>query len=327
MTHTVRWGILATGGIARLFTQDLLSTGRKVVAVGSRSGQSAERFAAHFGIPKAHPSYRDLLADPAVDVVYVATPHSLHAENAMAALRAGKHVLVEKPFTLNAAEAQKVVELAQRTGLVVLEAMWTRFLPHMVRIREIVASGILGQVRAITADHQQKLPADPTHRLNDLRLGGGALLDLGIYPISFAWNILGKPQSIEATARFRPTGADAQVTVIMRHAAGAISTSVAASDAVGPNAATVVGSEGRIAIDRVWYEPTTFRVRNARGDVLEKFKSSVDGRGMQYQAAEVERLIESGKLAGEILAPEESVAIMRTLDAIRARIGLRYPGE
>jgi predicted dehydrogenase len=323
----VRWGILATGRIAGLFTEDLLLTGHSVVAVGSRSRQSAARFAAQFGISRAHGSYEELVADPEVDVVYVATPHPLHAENAIAALQAGKHVLVEKAFTMNAAEAEKVVSLARRKGLIVLEAMWTRFLPHMMRIREIVASGSLGEVRAVIADHMQHLSDDPAHRLNDLRLGGGALLDLGIYPISLAWDILGEPRSISTTARFKASGADAQVAVTLRHAGEAISTVVAASDAVGSNTATVIGSRGRIAIDSFWYKPTTFRVYDDEGDVIEEFKSSVTGRGRQYQAVEVERLIASGKTAGDILPPGQSVAIMRTLDAIRAQIGLRYPGE
>jgi predicted dehydrogenase len=327
MTRDVRWGILATGFIARLFTQDLLRSGHTVAAVGSRTRESADRFAAQFGIARAHGSYGALIADPGVDVVYVATPHPLHASNAIAALEAGKHVLVEKPFTLNAIEAERVVTLAARKRLVVLEAMWTRFLPHMVRIREIVASGRLGQIRSVLVDHTQDLPDEPAHRLNALELGGGALLDLGIYPISFAWDILGAPLAIQATARFKATGADAEVATIFRHAGDALSLTLSASDTAGPNIATVIGTEGRIEVDTIWYYPARFVVRNNGGESVEEFKSSVSGRGMQYQAAELERLIQSGLLAGEILPPSESVAIMRTLDAVRAQIGLRYPGE
>lgn len=323
----VRWGILATGGIARLFTKDLLLAGHTVAAVGSRSRQSAHRFATEFGIARAYGSYEALVADPRVDAVYVATPHPLHASNATAALEAGKHVLVEKPFALNATEAQGVVDLAKRKGLVVLEAMWTRFLPHMARIRRIIASGILGEIRSVVADHTQELPEDPAHRLNALELGGGALLDLGIYPISFAWDILGKPLTIQATARFKATGVDAETAVLFRHAGDAISLTLSASDTAGPNVATVIGTRGRIAVDAVWYRPTTFRVYDHKQNVLEEFESAVAGRGMHFQAAEAERLIKLGMLAGDILPPTESVAIMATLDAIRAQIGLRYPGE
>jgi predicted dehydrogenase len=327
MTREIRWGILATGLIARLFTRDLLRSGHKVVAVGSRAREVAARFAAEFGIASAHGSYEALIADPRVDIIYVATPHPLHAPNAIAALEAGKHVLVEKPFTLNASEAGRVVELATRRGLVVLEAMWTRFLPHMRRIREITRGGRLGEIRSVVADHTQDLPDDPAHRLNALELGGGALLDLGIYPISFAWDVLGAPLDIQAMARFKSTGADAQVATIFRHANEAQSLTFSASDAAGPNVATIIGSEGRIEIDSIWYQPTRFTVRDNRGVVTDEFRSTVTGRGMQFQAAEAERLIREGSLSGEILPPAESVAIMRTLDAIRARIGLSYPGE
>jgi predicted dehydrogenase len=327
MTDDLRWGILATGLIARLFTADLLRMGHKVTAVGSRAHQTANRFAAQFGIAKAHGSYEALFADPEVDIVYIATPHPLHAANAIAALEAGKHVLVEKPFTINAGEAQEVVDLAERKGLVVLEAMWTRFLPHMIRIREIVTSGTLGEIRSVMADHTQDLPDDPTHRLNALDLGGGALLDLGIYPISFAWDILGAVQTVQATARFKATGADAEVATLLRHVGGAVSLTLSISDAAGPNVATVIGTQGRIDIDSVWYEPTSFRVYDNQGNGVEEFKSSVQGRGMQYEAAEVERLIRAQRLTSEILPLTETVAIMRTLDAIRAQIKLRYPGE
>ncbi len=322
-----RWGILATGGIARLFTRDLIDHGHAVVAVGSRDGAKARAFADEFGIGRAHGSYEALAADPEVDAVYVATPHPMHAANAKLALNAGKHVLVEKAFTLNAAEAREVVDLAREKGLVVLEAMWTRFLPHMVRIRQILASGALGEIRSMSADHTQALPSDPEHRLNAMALGGGALLDLGIYPISFIWDVLGEPDLRHAEATFGPTGADRQIVAVFTHACGAMSTALMALDTAGPNRAQILGTEARIEIDGVWYSPTAFRVVNRNKEVVEEYVSDVTGRGMQYQAAELERLVAAGKTAGEILPPEQSVAIMGTMDAIRARIGLRYPME
>jgi predicted dehydrogenase len=327
MADKLRWGILATGWIAELFTQDLLRTGHRVTAVGSRSQASADRFAARFGIPTAHGSYAALAADPGVDIIYVATPHPLHADNAIMALNAGKHVLIEKPFTINAREAQAIVDLAASKGLVALEAMWTRFLPHMLRIREIVASGVLGEVRSVLADHTRDLPDDPAHRLNAMELGGGALLDLGIYPISFAVDILGLPTEISAMARFKATGADAEVATMFRHADGAMSVTLSTSDNGGPNVATILGTAGRIAIDSTWYVPTSFRVYDSNDRVIEAYTSSVEGRGMQFQAAEMERLVTAGLLGGDILPPEETVAIMQTLDTIRAQIGLRYPSE
>lgn len=322
-----RWGILATGGIARQFVRDLQLTGRPVTAVGSRTQAGADRFAEAFGIARAHGSYESLVADPEVDIIYIATPHPQHVAAARLALEAGKHILVEKAFTLNAVEAAGIVEQAAARNLVVLEAMWTRFLPHMRRIRQIIADGVIGEVRSITADHCQKLPDDPAHRLNALELGGGALLDLGIYPISFAWDILGKPVSIKASATFRDTGADTQVATIFHYASGAMATTLSAMDSAGPNRACIVGTRGRIEIDRVWYAPTTFRVFDTANTLIETFDGAVEGRGMQFQADEIERLIAAGLTEGDILPPSESVAIMRTLDEVRAQIGLRYPGE
>jgi predicted dehydrogenase len=327
MAAQIRWGILATGWIADLFTKDLILTGHAVTAVGSRSQASADRFAKALGIPTAHGSYEALVADPNVDIIYIATPHPQHISAAKLALNAGKHILVEKAFTLNAAEAAEIVALAQAKGLVVLEAMWTRFLPHMKRIREILKAGMIGEVRSITADHRQKLPDDPKHRLNALDLGGGALLDLGIYPISFAWDVLGKPSAIQATATFRETGADAQVATIFHYANGAIATTLSSSDSAGPNRAAVVGTKGRIEIDAVWYSPTTFRVYDNDNNLVEAFDHAVAGRGMQFQADEAERLIAAGLTAGEIMPPSQSVEIMATLDEVRRQIGLHYPGE
>ena len=327
MTSRTRWGILGTGWIADKFAQDLVLTGRPVTAVGSRSQANADRFAQRFGIAHAHASYQALVDDPGVNIIYIATPHPMHFANAMMALEAGKHVLIEKPFTLNAAQAEKVVAFAQAKGLVALEAMWTRFLPHMLRVREIVASGKLGRIRSVIADHMQDLPADPAHRLNALELGGGALLDLGIYPISFAWDILGSPTSIQATADFRETGADCEVATLFKFADGAIALTLSASDSAGPNRATVIGTEGRIEIDPIWYMPTTFRILDNKNRVIEEFDTSVEGLGRQYQAEEMERLIRSGATASDVMSPAESVAIMRTLDTIRSQIGLKYPGE
>jgi predicted dehydrogenase len=318
---------MGTGGIARQFTRDLLLTGHAVSAVGSRTRENAEWFAGLFGLLAAHPSYESLVADPAVDLVYVATPHPWHYPNAKLALEAGKHVLVEKPFTINAPQAHDLVTLAADRGLLVLEAMWTRWLPHMSRLREIVAAGTIGELRSMSADHTQALPADPAHRLNDLRLGGGALLDLGVYPVSFASQLFGTPQSIQAVATFKDTGADAQVATMFRYPGGQIATTYSASVSRGPNVAVVLGSNGRVEIDSVWYTATGLRVYDSASELIEEYRPSVEGRGMQFQADESERLVAEGRTASDILPPHETVAIMATLDAIREQIGLRYPDE
>lgn len=327
MTEPLRWGILGTGLIARLFTSDLNLTGHTVTAVGSRTQESADAFAAEHGIPRAHGSYEQLAADPEVDAIYISTPHPFHAEGALLALSHGKHVLVEKPFTLNAAEARQVVELAEEKGLVVLEAMWTRWLPHMTRIRELIASGALGEVRALIADHDQKLPEDPEHRIQNPALGGGALLDLGIYPVSFAWDVFGAPSSVYAISSPTPTGVDRQTAIVLGYPGGEQAVLHTQLDARGPSTAAIVGTEARIEIDPVWYTPTSFSLIDASDTVLERYELEVPGRGMQFQADELERLVAEGRSADDVLPPAETVAIMGTLDEIRSQIGLRYPGE
>ncbi|GAB3384614.1 Gfo/Idh/MocA family oxidoreductase [Humibacter soli] len=323
----VRWGILGTGGIAHTFTKDLVDDGHIVAAVGSRTHGRAEAFADEYDIPTAYGSYQELVADDNVDIVYIATPHPQHAPNAELALNAGKHVLVEKPFTLNAAEASRVVELAASRGLLVLEAMWTRFLPHVRRVRELIAEGTLGQLREFAADHHQLLPSDPHHRINALELGGGALLDLGVYPISFASMLFGEPETVQASARFGPTGADLATATVFGYGERGLAVTRCASDLRGTNTATILGTDACIEIDSVWHTPTSFRVIMRDGEVTEAYKSRITGRGTQFQAREAERLIEAGLIASEIMPPEESVSIMRTMDVVRERIGLVYPHE
>ncbi len=248
-------------------------------------------------------------------------------ENALLALDHGKHVLVEKPFTLNEAEAAAIREKAAEKGLLAMEAMWTRYLPHMVRIREIVAAGTLGEIRVVAADHTQRISTDPAHRLNDLALGGGALLDLGIYPISFAVDVLGLPERVSALARLSDAGSDAEVATMFVHEGGAISTTVSSSRAAGADTAQVVGTEARIEIDRVWYTPTSFRVIASDGTVVEEFASEIEGRGMQFQALAAERLVADGAISSDVLGIDETVAIMGVLDEVRRQIGVVYPGE
>jgi predicted dehydrogenase len=327
MADHLRWGILAAGGIADMFTRDLQVIGAPVTAVGSRDLGKARAFAERRGIPRAHGSYAELVADPEVDVVYVATPHPMHAENALLALDAGKHVLVEKSFTVNAREAQAIVDRATERGLVALEAMWTRWLPHMIRIRELVADGALGELRGLIADHDQRTPQDPHHRMQDPALGGGAILDLGIYPVSFAWDLFGAPDRILAMSDPTATGVDAQTSMLLGFPGGRQAVIHSVLDARGPGTAVVVGTDARIEIDPTWYAATSFTMLDPQDRVVERFETRIEGRGMQFQALELERLVAEGRLAGDILPPAESVAIMGTLDEVRRQIGLVYPGE
>ncbi|MET3812115.1 Gfo/Idh/MocA family oxidoreductase [Arthrobacter sp. UYEF3] len=323
----VRWGILGTGFIAGLQTSDLVEHGFNVQAVGSRNAATAQEFADRFQLPSAHGSYEALVNDPDVDVVYISSPHPFHYDNALLALNAGKHALVEKPFAMNARQAREMADLAESKGLVVLEAMWTRYLPHMVRIRELIGADALGEVRTVIADHNQNLPKDPGHRLNDPALGGGALLDLGIYPVSFAFDVFGAPARIRAAASKTATGVDRQTAMIFEYADGQQAVLHCALDTAGPNRAAVIGTAGSIAIDPVWYTPTAFTRYDDGGHVVERFDQPVTGRGMQYQAWEVERLIAAGAIANEVLPPHGSVQVMTAIDAVRGEIGVHYASD
>ncbi|MBD8585005.1 Gfo/Idh/MocA family oxidoreductase [Frigoribacterium sp. CFBP 13729] len=323
---SIRWGILGAGGIADTFVNDLAAAGIAVAAVGSRDADKAKRFAEDHGITTAHGSYDDLVADPEVDAVYVATPHVFHEQNALLAIRAGKHVLVEKPFTVSADEAGRVLAAAREAGVVALEAMWTRYLPQQARLREVVRSGVIGEPRLLTASHMQSLPTDPQHRLNDPALGGGALLDLGVYPVSFAHDLLGPVEAVAATAVLSDQGVDRRTGITLRHANGATSNLFCALDTAGRNDAVLHGSAGRIEIDHTFYAPGGFTVLDADGEVVERFDSDEgDLRGMQHQALELARLAEAGELESPALTSDGIVAVMATMDEVRRQVGVQYP--
>jgi len=327
---TIRWGLLGAGGIARTFAADLKGAGLTVAAVGSRDAQRAEAFVRDEGLEgaTAHGSYEALVADPGVDAVYVATPHPFHVDDALLALSAGKHVLVEKPFTVTAAEARRVTEAARDSGLVALEAMWTRYLPQSARLREVVRAGTIGDVRLLVARHVQSLPTDPDHRLNDPALGGGALLDLGVYPVSFAHDLLGAPTAVHASAVLSDRGVDRRVAVTLEHEGGATSQLYAALDVAAPNPATLVGTAGRIEVDDTFYAPGGFTVLDGEGTVLERHESDEgDLRGMHHQALELQRLVEAGETESPVLTGAESVAVMATMDEVRRQVGVRYAAD
>jgi predicted dehydrogenase len=279
-----------------------------------------------YNIPHRHGSYDSLVQDPEVDIVYVATPHPMHLENALAAIATGKHVLVEKAFTIDAISARRIVESAHAAGVFVMEAMWTRFLPSMVRVMELVRSGAIGTPRVLLADHNQYIPYDRAPRLHELHLGGGALMDLGIYPISFANSLFGTPDSITARGTLTDLGADVITSGIFGYENGAQAVFQAGFLAPGPNVATIVGSDGYIVLDSVWYNQTGFTVYNRDRQLVERYAETIDGRGMQYQALEVERCIRHGLLESPVMPLHETVSIMETMDAIRSQIGLVYPG-
>jgi predicted dehydrogenase len=322
----VRWGILATGAIARAFTEDLaLQPGCEVVAVGSRSQASADAFGEAFGVPHRHGSYQALVNDADVDVVYVSTPHPGHHPAALLAINAGKAVLVEKPFAMDAGQAREMIDAARERGTFLMEAMWTRCLPHIARMREILAAGTLGDIVYLTAEHGQWFAADPRFRLFAPDLGGGALLDLGIYPVSFASLVLGNPARITAVSDRAFTGVDATTSMIFQYRGGAHAVLTTTLRTASGNPAAVYGTEARIEIDGWFYTPTSFRVIARDGTELERFDQPYAGRGLRGEAAEVARCLRAGLLESPLLPLDETYKIMQTMDEIRRQIGLTYP--
>lgn len=320
------WGILGPGGIARAFATDLqLLEGHSVGAVGSRTLSNAQEFAHTFG-GTAYGSYEELVADPTIDAIYVATPHPAHKENVITALNAGKPVLCEKPFAVNSHEAQEMVAAATRNNVALMEAMWARFLPHYAQVREILSSGVLGKILTVQADHGQRLADQGIPRLVEPALAGGALLDLGIYPVSFAHMILGNPIKISASGVLTDKGVDAQTSMIFDYADGAQAILTTTMIEQTPCRAVVAGVNGWLEIDRIFYNPTNMRVTLFDGSV-KLYPSTYIGHGLREQAEVFKKLVRSGKNQSDVLNWKDSVDIMTTLDAVRLQIGLRYPFE
>ena len=320
------WGILGPGGIAQAFARDLaLIRGHTIAAVGSRSLENAQKFSETFG-GTAYGSYQELVADPTVDAIYVATPHPAHHDNVILALNAGKPVLCEKPFAVNSKEAQAMVEAASRNSVALMEAMWARFLPHYAKVREIVDSGVLGPILSIHADHGQRLADKGIARLIDPELAGGALLDLGIYPISFAHMILGNPSHITSKAVMTEKGVDAQTSMIFSYDSGAQAVLTTTMIEQTPCRVVVAGLHGWLEIDRTFYNPAAMRIVLNDGTVTE-YPNTYAGHGLREQAEAFKQLVRSGKLESDILTWADTVDIMKSLDTVRAQIGLKYPFE
>jgi predicted dehydrogenase len=320
MTRPVRWGFIGTGKIAQTFARDLaLIDEGEVVAVGSRRQETADAFGDEFNVARRYDSYEALVSDPDVDAVYVGTPHPMHFENASLALQHGKPVLVEKAFTMNGAEASELVDLARRRGLFMMEAMWTRFLPHVVALRDLVNSGVLGELVMVEADHGKWFAEDPNFRLFSPELGGSAMLDLGVYPVSFASMLLGTPSRIAAMVDPAFTGVDGQASMIFGYRSRAQALLTCTSAARSASRACVTGTEARVEIDADFYAPTCFRLITRSG-VVTPYTFDVAPRGLRYQAIEVARCLEEGMLESPVMPLDESVSIMHTMREVMAKL-------
>lgn len=326
MKKTIGWGIMATGTIANKFCEGLKSLkDAEIIAVASRSLDRALAFGRKHGIKRAYGSYEELVKDPEVDIVYIATPHNLHYRGAMLCLEAGKAVLCEKPFTLNAREAESLIRFARERKVFLMEAMWTRYLPAILKVREWLGKGLIGEVRFLKAEFGYRCTWDPEGRLLNPDLAGGALMDVGIYPVSFASMVYGsQPQSIKSLAHIGQTHVDEQFAVLFGYGGGKIASLSGAVRTNFVNDAIIMVTHGRIHIPDFFYAKKA-TLYTASG--TEEYGPEFEGNGYHYEAAEAMSCLREGKLESSVMPLDETLAIMHTMDTIRSQWGLKYPGE
>ena len=321
----LRWGVIGTGIAGSFVAAIHAHTTQRAVAVAARDRNKTQAFAGQHGIVTVHETPAALVTDPGVDVVYIATPHPLHHDLALAAIAAGKHVLIEKPIAMSAAEARTITEAGRAAGVLVMEAMWTRYLPQADIIRQVLAESRLGTVHLVRADFGFSMPFDPAHRMWNAELGGGALLDAGVYPISFASSVIGEPTSVTATGALTSTGVDARADLLMVTATGA--TAIASTSMVTsmPITAAILGSEGRLEVLSPFFGPSgitltsgsigseeTATWRDEAFDTLHE--------GLAYQATWFAAYVAEGRAESPVHTHEETVAVMATIDEARRQI-------
>ena len=319
----IRWGFLGAGGIAASMAADLHHGNNMLSAVAARDADRAAAFAARFGASHSHGDYLSVVEDPEVDIVYIATTHPFHREQALMAIDAGKHVLIEKPLTLNASHAREVLTAASDKGVFAMEAVWMRANPLILKAQELVAQGVIGDVVAVHADFSIEVGFDPAHRLFDLANGGGALLDLGVYPMHLASLFLGRPDTQQVLGTLSPTGSDATVALQWGYDSGATAQLRCATTAWTPGRATIAGTAGSISVEPWFLNPRRLVVTTSEGE------SRVDGEETAYgpQIEEVERCLRAGVLESPRVPHADTIAILELIDQARADLGVRYPAE
>jgi len=326
----LRWGVLAPGGIAGRFVTALHAhSPQRVVAVGSRSADRGRRFAAEHGIPRAHVGVEALVSDPDVQVVYVASPHQAHAPQALAAIAAGKHVLIEKPFAVDAEQARVVVDAARSAGVLAMEAMWTRYLPQFDVVRQLLADGDVGEVDLVSADFGFQLPFDPGHRMYDPARAGGALLDAGVYPLSFVSSVLGPPAEVLARGALAPTGVEHKASVLLTYAGtSAHGIATTSTQAAYPVLASVSGSLGRIDVHSPFLAASGVSVSTGGWG---KDPGTLTWRdtthtgvydAMHHEADALASYVGQGRLESPVHPLNEVVDVIRTIDEVRRQLGV-----
>lgn len=317
-----KWGVLGTGNIAKKFVADLAYTNSHMAyAVGSRNEESAKNFADRFLCSKYYGSYEDLVLDTEIDAVYVASHSTMHYEHMLLALRAGKHVLCEKPFVMNAKDAKHIFEVAKEYNLLVMEAMWSRYLPIMNDIRESVRA--IGDIKFVGLTHGRFFNKDPEFRLFSRQFGGGSLFDLGIYGLSMASMLLGKPKEIDSTALLGINGLDEQTSVMMKYESAQCSMTFSNTISL-PNTAVISGENGRIEISGPFFSPQEFTVFDNHGNIIGGRINRYVGNGLREQALYFEQMVNSASIDSKILPSSEVVSILESMDTIANQIGISY---
>ncbi|MCC6483511.1 MAG: Gfo/Idh/MocA family oxidoreductase [Armatimonadetes bacterium] len=325
MADAIRWGILGAGGIARKMAEALNALpDADLAAVGSRDIEKARKFASECGIAKAYGSYAEMAADDNLDIIYVATAHPYHKDCTVLCLEHGKAVLCEKPFAVNFAEAEQMVETARKQKRFLMEAMWTRFLPVMERARQMVSEGAIGELRMLQADFGFRAGWDPSGRLLNPQLAGGGLLDVGVYTVSLASWFLGAPEHIASLAHLGQTGVDEQCAMLLGYGGGEVAILSSAVRTNTQHEAVLMGSEGMIRIPNFW---RATRMTVTKGDETETIEMPLAINGFEYEAEECMRCIRQGKTESEVIGLNETLSIIRTMDEIRSQWGLKYPME
>ena len=328
MSKIIRWGILGAGSIAKKFAADLQHVqNAKLVAVGSRTQENADAFADLFSIEKRYSSYLQLVEDKDIDIIYIATPHILHHENTLMCLQHHKAVLCEKPFAINQKQVLGMIQLAKEKKIFLMEALWSRFLPHFIKLKEIVAQGMIGEVTALQANFGFKTSADSNKRLTEIELGGGTLLDIGIYNIFFALHILGNPDNMEVAMVPNASGADEQCAITFHYHNGAVAQLFSTFKADIPIDLQIFGTQGNIKLTQRFYEPTcTIQYSTDGGKKYELIEvEKAKGIGYEYEAQHATDCLLAGKMESDLMTFEESLVLIKLLDQVRAKGGLAYP--
>lgn len=322
-----RWGIIGPGRIAAKFADALPLAGRaSLEAVASREEARAREFAGKFGAARSYTHYEKLAADPAIDAVYIATPHGFHAEHALLCLRHGKAVLCEKPMALSARQVQTMVDAARENKTFLMEAMWTRFLPVIEKILALIREGRLGTIKYVRADFGFSAPFNPEGRLYNMALGGGSLLDIGIYPLFLCQLLLGKPETIHAMGHLAPTGADETCQAILQYGEGKAATVHSTLACQTSITAEIAGTAGMIQLPTPWYKNDTFTLLQP-GAETQTFSVAPMVNGFEYQIREVTTCLDKAMIESPLHTHADSLLLSRTMDAIRRQMGVAYPGE